>query len=519
MSSLLRQWLRAQHYVVAENLPAARATLEALLSKDPLHTEARLLLASVLLGQQHLRDAAAQLRSAAALPQENPTILAKLAHALFRLGETVAARDLLQQPAVQRCRDGESLVRLAHVHQLLGTHRQAIELMDRARALGYDNPDFRYFRSLQLQFNGRVREAEQELETCLRMGPTYGRASLSLARMRKQTSASNHLAYIRSQLARVDLGSEDHASFAFAEFKELDDLGRFEEAWSALANANSIMCERVAHDTEDEKRIFDSLMALSGRTFVDGRPRDHRREPCPIFIIGLPRSGTTLLERILSNHSRVATAGELADFPRQLRYVADMHGPAILDHEMLERAPALDYEEVGRRYLEQSQWRAGDKPYYLDKLPPNFMLAGFIHRALPEARILHMRRDARDVCFSNWKAMFGDSYGYSYHMGALAAHYRRYDELMKHWHQVMPGVILDIDYSALVTQPELTAQRILEFCGLSWEPGCCDIAANPAPVSTLSTAQVREPIHKRSFAEWQPYDAQLRPLFSALGTT
>jgi tetratricopeptide (TPR) repeat protein len=518
MSALFRQWLRAQHYVVDGNLPAGRAALEAVLARDPGHTEASLLLASVLLDQRHLREAAAELLRAAALPPGNPVLLTRLAHALFRLGESVAARACLDRPAIEQCDNGEALARAAQMHQLMNDHRRALSLMDRARDLGVDNPDFRYFRSLQLQFNGRIAEAEQELEACLRLGPTYGRASLALARMRKQDAAHNHLDYICTQLRRVTHGSEDHAALEFAQFKELDDLGHRDDAWSALVRGNAIMFERVDHDALREQRHFNALAAIATSDFVRGGSPQPGDGPRPVFIVGMPRSGTTLLERILSNHSMVATAGELADFPRQLRYAADVDGQALVDDRLLERAAGLDYDGIGRRYLAQSQWRAAGKPRYIDKLPPNFMLAGLIHRALPEATILHMRREPMDVCFSNWKALFGESYGYSYQLDALAAHYRAYVRLMRHWHAVMPGAILDVSYSELVDNPEGTTRRVLEFCRLPWEDGCCDVASNAAPVSTLSSAQVRQPIHRDSLQAWRRYESQLAPLRSRIGT-
>ncbi|MGH8212248.1 MAG: tetratricopeptide repeat-containing sulfotransferase family protein, partial [Rhodanobacteraceae bacterium] len=438
MSTLLRQWLRAQHYVVDGNLPAGRAALESLLARNPAHVEARLLLASVLLDQKHLRDAAIELLRAADAPPDNPALLTKLAHALFRVGETVASRKCLEHPSLVECRDGRCLAQASQMHQLLNDHQSALALMDRARELGIGDPDFRYYRSLQLMFNGRIAEAERELEECLRLGPTLGRASLALARMGKQSVAHNHLDYIRAQMKRMAAGSEDHAAFEFAQFKELDDLGRHDEAWAALTRANAVMFQRLGYDSLQQQRQFDALATLGTEGFVRGGNAAPTQGPQPIFILGMPRSGTTLLERILSNHSQVTTAGELADFPKQLRRAANVYGHFIVDDEVMERAAALDYEEIGKRYLAQSQWRAAGWSFYVDKLPSNFMLAGMIHKALPNARILHMRRDPMDVCFSNWKALFGDSYAYSYQLDALADHYLRYDRLMRHWHGVMP---------------------------------------------------------------------------------
>jgi tetratricopeptide (TPR) repeat protein len=421
----------------------------------------------------------------------------------------------MRHPEIARSRSGPALAALAHVHQGLGLHEQALALMDRAQALGFDSPDFRYFRAIQLQFNGRIADAQAELEACLRLGPTYGRASLTLARLRRWTAQDNHLEFIRQRLANVPPGSEDHAGFEFAQYKELEDLGRNDEAWAALQRANAIMHERLRHQPRTEQALFDALIARCDAAFTQATgPRFDG--PVPIFIVGMPRSGTTLLERILGNHSQVNPAGELADFSRQWRWVADQHGHRLLDEALVAGAGDVDFAEVGRRYLEQTQWRAEGRPFYVDKLPPNYLLAGFIHKALPQARIVHMSRAPMDLCFSNYRALFGDAFAYSYELDALAAHHQQYRRLMRHWDAVMPGVIHEVPYAALVQDTEATARALLAYCGLPFEPGCVDTTGNRAPVATLSSAQVREPVHRRSLEEWRRYQAQLEPLRLAL---
>ncbi|MGN6313485.1 MAG: sulfotransferase [Rhodanobacteraceae bacterium] len=515
--ALDRQWERAQRYIAEGQFAAARAALDALLARSPGNTQARLLISSVCLKQGQLRAACAHLVEAVRALPDDAEQIHTLGFCLHQVGETVALRECLEHPAIARSSSGALLARVAHLHQLLGAHERALALMDRALKLGFDNPDFRYYRSLQLQFNGRMREAEAELEAALRMGPTHGRASLALARMRRQTAGANHLDYIEAQLSRVAPGGEDHAALEFARFKELDDLDRRDEAWAALQHGNGIMRARVNHDPERERVWFETIEHLCTEAFVNARgDAQDERGPQPIFILGMPRSGTTLLERVLGNHSQVATPGELSDFPRQMRWTADVHGTAIVDDDLLERAAALDYALMGQRYLWQSQWRAEGKRFYVDKLPPNFMLAGFIRRALPGARIIHISRDPMDVCFSNWKALFGDSYGYSYGLDTLASHHHGYARLMAHWARVMPAALLDISYNELVEDPDAVAAKIFEFCGLPHEAGCGDILANRRPVSTISSAQVRQTIHNRAIGEWRRYEPHLQPLRAAL---
>lgn len=513
-----RQWERAQRYIADEQFTAARSSLEGLLARAPGDIQARLLLSSVLLKLGHLRVACEELLQIARVLPGNVEAIHRVTYCLHQVGETIAMRECLEHSAIAASRRSDVLVALAHMHQLLGQHARALALMDRARDLGADDPDFRYFRSLQLQFNGRIDEAEAELEACLQVGPSYGRAWLALARMRKQTCDSNHLDAIAAQLQRVQLGSEHHAALEFARFKELDDLDRRDEAWEAVERANGIMHGRVPFDDQREGRHFDAIANICDVRFLGaGDGADDDGGPQPIFILGMPRSGTTLLERILGNHSDVTSPGELPDFPKQLRWVADVHGTEPVDERLLGRAAQLDYGLLGRRYLAQTRWRANGRRHYIDKLPLNFMLAGFIHRALPRARILHMRRDPMDVCFSNWKALFGDSYAYSYDLGTLAAYYCRYDALMAHWRQAMPGAILDVDYAALVDHPESVTEQVLAFCELPYEAGCSNIGRNRNPVATLSSPQVREAIHRRALGDWRRYAAKLQQLATALG--
>lgn len=510
-------WLQAQQHIAARRWEQAHGLLEPLLQRHPGAVAVRQLMAGVILAQGRVRDATRHLLLAAQSLEPGAEVdqVCRLAQSLSKLGETVAARTCLQHPSVTRAARGNTLLALAHVQQGLGVHDEALALMERARATGLHNPDFLYFHALQLQFHGRLAEAEAGLESCLSAGPTFGRASLTLARLRRQTPQRNHIQELRQRMQAAPGNSEDQAAFEFALYKELDDLGEHDQAWQALQRGNAIMHGRLGYDAAAEQAVFEALHARFEHPLEEA-PGEEDGGPMPIFIVGMPRSGTTLLERMVGNHSQVMPAGELADLPRQLRWTADTHGHALLDLPLLQATGQLDFGLLGRRYLEQTRWRAQGRRYYIDKLPPNFMLVGCIRRALPRARVLHMLREPMDVCFSNYRALFGDSYSYSYDLDALAHHHGQYQRLMAHWRRVAPGFVLDIAYDDLVRDTEASARRVLDFCGLDFEARCLDTASNTAPVATLSSAQVRAPIHSGGRGEWQRYAAQLQRLREAL---
>ena len=491
------------------------AALDALVKLMPAFLPAHLMLGGIAHAQGRLRDATRHALDAARRLPDDANMIGNAVSALLAVGEVVAARECLAHPAIARCRIGPVLASLAGMQQMLGEHPAALALLDRARASGLNDADLSYLRGVQLTFNGRIDEAIAELERCLELGPTYGRASVTLARLSKQTAERNHLDYIRAQLRRVPRGSEDHAAFEFAQYKELEDLGEFDDAWGALERGNAIMYAQLDHDIARERRRIDALIARCSAEFIN-QPTTEQSGPQPIFIVGMPRSGTTLLDRILGNHSQIVSAGELGDFARQLRWAADHVTAQPIDETILERASRLDYAEIGRRYLAQTQWRARGKPRFVDKLPINYVQAAFIARALPQARILHMTRSPMDVCFSNYRAFFGDGYAYSYDLDALAAQYADYRRLIDHWHAVMPGQILDVSYEALTRDPATIAQGVFEFCGLRFESAALDIQRNESPVATLSAMQVRHSIRARTTTDWEPYAAYLGSLKASI---
>ncbi len=512
-----RQWMRATRYLAGGQMDAAKIALQSLLRLDPKDGRAHLQLAALLYAEDHYRECASHTVLAARHIGGDIDLICRAVLTLMQVGEVVAARECLDDPAIGSTRSGAALSRLASVRQMLGEHEAAMTLLDRALALGYDNADFRYIRGVQLMFNGRLEEAERELDTCLAMGTQYGRAAVTRARLRTQTTASNHVGDLRRRIAAATVGGEDRAAFEYALYKELDDVGDHAGAWDALARGAAIMAERHSYDAAAESARIHRLLDLVDADFVAKGVVSRDDGPIPIFIIGMPRSGTTLLDRLLGSHPQVESAGELGDFARALRWAADHAATEPIDDVILDRAEGLDYAAIGQRYLSQTRWRARGKRFFVDKLPINWIQAGFIARALPQARILHMVRPAMDVCYSNFRAFFGQGYAYSYAFDRLAAHYRDYRRMLSHWHRVMPGRILDVDYAGLVKDAETTARTVLDFCRLPFAPECLQLSRSRGAVATLSAAQVREPLHDRAMAEWRRYETQLSPLRASLG--
>lgn len=514
MSASFEQHLRDAALCLARGAVApARAQLEVLQAVAPDDVRTWLLSMGIALREDRIRDATRDALGAAARVPAEPAPLLATVDALLAVGEVVRARECLASPALDGTVDARWLLRMAHHRQRLGENAEALRLIEGAVAAGADTPGCRLDYGVQLYFNGRIEDAERRLEASLREAPRLGRTALALARLRKRGAGDHHLDLIGAGLAQVARGTPDHAALLFAQYKELEDLGRPDEAWHALVQGNTVMRARCPWDALAQSRYLDKLLAACDARRVASSGRVDAGAQ-PIFIVGMPRSGTTVLERMLGNHSRVQSAGELVDFGMQLHWAADTartHSDAFIA-----RIRGLDPDVLGQRYLARTRWRARDKDFFIDKQPPNWVFAGLIHAALPGARILHVVRDPMDVCFSDWRAFFGDAYAWTYDMAALAAYHHDYRRVMAHWHAVMPGAILDVAYADLVHQPEPTLRRVFAFCGLEWEPGCTDLTRNAAPSATLSAAQVRAPLHGRAFGEWRRHAAGLSTLQAAL---
>ncbi|MHB1273249.1 MAG: tetratricopeptide repeat-containing sulfotransferase family protein [Rhodanobacter sp.] len=517
---------QVREYVDTQQWVAAQTTLETLVQRVPHDVSARMELASVMLRRGQMRAATRQLLQAVPLLPNDAPLIAQLAWRLSIIGETVVARACVEHLDRAPNPPAQVLAEQAQLRWMLGEIPAARARMDRAVAAGIDTRADYYLNAMLFQFSGQIDEAEAVLRDCLQRWPDYGDAAVVLANLRKHTPAANQLDFLHELLGRLPESPADaRASFVRAEFesavfKVLDDLGRHDEAWSSLARSNARMRDLNPYAAAAEVALTEALIGASASSSVSAFHSGSAPEcegPVPIFIIGMPRSGTTLLDHMLSAHSHVVSAGEINDFQRQLHWMADIAPTGV---EGLMRAvahvPDLDFPELGARYLRQTQWRAQGRRYYIDKLPGNVRMVPFIRRALPHAPILHMVREPMDVCFSNLKAMFGNTSAYCYDMQALAHYHGQYERLTNHWRTAVPDGMFDVSYTALVSDPEATLRGVLGHCGLDMEEACLHPERNAAAVATPSSIQVRESIHIRSVGQWQHYARQLEPLRRAI---
>ncbi len=443
-----------------------------------------------------------------ALPEE----LAELVARLRRYNETAAIRECLSWlPPLERIRIPLLLFFAAQLG-FLNQPEQALGFLDEARRADPDFPPTLAARGQALIWLGRFAEAEKELTRCIHRAPELAQPHWLLARLRRWSTGEHHLQRLRAEFARPGRSADDLAMLGYALHKELDDLEQHGEAWEALAAACRARRSRIEFDAGEARALFEGLMALPPLPPADDQPP----VPVPVFIVGMHRSGTTLLEQLLAGHSQVAAMGELYDFTAQLRAAADHHCRGALDATIVSRAPGFDYAAIGRGYLASIAWRSGGRPFCVDKLPSNFLNLAFIGAALPRARVLHVVRDPVDTCFSALREYFSaDACPFSYDQRELAGYYRLYQRLMAHWHECLPGRILDVSYESLVDDTEMTLRRVASHCGFDYEPAMLQTAASARGVATASAVQVRGTRERRS-ALWRPYEASLQPLLQGL---
>lgn len=508
---IAQHWAQAQALEAARNPDGARAEYESILQLDPAQAGAWLRLSRLdgLSGQYRASRLHALNAAKAVVEKKDWKTLPFVTLRLLSFDERNAVRDLIVN-ADWTSREvlAQSPVLSQHLW-LIEEYEESLRLIDEALRHVKGHHLLSYSRANALRYCGRMEEATAEYEKCIALSPGYAYAHWSLAYHQKADPAGSRVDRIRLAKATTP-PSLERVHLCYALFKELDDAGDPEAAWAELAEGAMSMRGAFRFDSAEQVRRIDALLEDAPRppetTPVGGR--------IPVFVVGMPRTGTTLLERILSNHVQIATAGELNDFARAMSWEADHFFAGALQEPSLANFYGSDHAAVGREYLRRtSSLASGQGAYLVDKNPANFFNAGLIRRALPQAKILCLARDPMDACFSNLKELFsGDAYPYSYDQSELADHYAGFDRLRQHWQRVMPEAFHTVRYEELVADPAAVARGVAEFLGVPYVEDSIDITRNTAPVATASSSQVRQAIHGGNVGAWQRYEQPLRPL-------
>lgn len=375
------------------------------------------------------------------------------------------------------------------------------------------DPDASYVAGLLAMFDGDRDRSLGHVRRALDIEPRMGNAHWLLAMQEDASGASAHVDAMRGALRGIVPLSEAAAYMHFSLHRRLHQLGRYDEAWQALEAGGAVARALDPYDATADARLFSALHEVSIPSRSDGRSSP---SPRLIFIVGMFRSGTTLIERVLTSHPGVVDGGETYQFTAALREAADSDGRGPLDVELVRRSAVIDFDRVRARFLQYATWRAGGRGVLTEKLPSNFLNVPFILRAFPEATIVHLRRDAMDTCFSNLRTYFRGAAPYSNSPIDMAHHYSAYERLMAHWRLQAPDRIVEIDYGAFVENPDVQSRRLLEACDLA-PAGSTHDAMPTLRSTTASAADVGKGILRNRGGDWRPYATQLEGMRQLLG--
>jgi tetratricopeptide (TPR) repeat protein len=407
-------------------------------------------------------------------------------------------------------------VALGSFDQALATYREL--LIDAPNAAGIHLSIAHVLKTL-----GRQQEAIDAYRAAAGAAPSFGDAYWSLANLKTYRFTAEEIAQMRRQEALESMKPVDRYHLCFALGKALEDCGDYAESYRYYERGNTLKKQELRFTLDPIERNARMQTAICTPQFFKTRQGYGCPRPDPIFIVGLPRAGSTLLEQILASHSKVEGTMELADIPRM---VHRLNGRSAQSSRQ-ESKPAypsvladLSFEEcarLGEKYLADTQIHRTGKPFFIDKMPNNFRHIGLIHLILPHAKIIDARREPMACCFGNFKQLFASGQEFTYGIDDLARYYRMYVELMDHWNSVHPGKILQVRHEDVVEDLEASVRRILDFCGLEFEPACVEYYKTQRSVRTASSEQVRRPIFKEGLEQWRNFEPWLGPLKSALG--
>lgn len=508
----------------AGQLADAEKIYKKILSVYPDHGDSLHLVGVIFLQRGNYAEAARQIDLALKKNPNNAGALNNRGIALKALGQFEAALASHDRAIALEPTDAGAFLNRGNVLLELKRFEEAMASYDRALALRPDYAEAISNRGNILKELGQLAKAEAAYLHALRLNPKITGIYVNLADLKTFKLGDPQLATMESLLTNEEgLSKVDRMHLNFALGKACADLKDYRRSFAHLLAANAAKRANIAYDERSTFSLFDRLEAVFTREMIAAKSAGGDPSPMPIFVLGMPRSGTTLVEQIIASHPAVYGAGELQVFDKLVSTFRGPNGNLLPFPEFVSGLDAPALQEFGARYLTSAialahTGRTALTERITDKTLSNYYFAGLIHLVLPNAKIIHTIRDPLDTCVSCFSKLFATELKYAYDLGELGRYYSRYERLMTHWHRVLPqDRILDVRYETLVIDLEGQARRIISYCGLDWDDRCLSFHKTDRPVRTASATQVRQPIYRGAIDRWRVYEAHLGPLLSALG--
>jgi tetratricopeptide (TPR) repeat protein len=503
--------------LAADERKKSEDIFRTILQADPSHAAALVGLAALSLEADRPHDAERLLRHALRQSEHLPLAWRGLGPALQaqgRLKEAEAAARYLVKIEPQ---NPQSWVVSASVATRLMRQEDALEAYERAARLKPEEVGLRMSVGHVQKTLGRRAESEASYKAALTMDPGRGEAYWSLADLKNYAFSDAEVSAMQQLLAREPRERAQDAQLHFALGKAFEQRRQYPEAFAHYAQGNAVRRLDSPFDIEHFERRTARIRAFFDAAFFAERRGSGDPSRAPIFIVGLPRSGSTLIEQILASHSRVEGTMELPNIINITHQFDDMAQSRDGYPETVAKVLSAQLTALGSRYLEETAPLRSGREHFTDKLPNNFSHVGLIHAILPRATLIDARRHPMDACFSTFKQHFAEGQTFSYSLTDLGRYYRCYVSLMEHWDAVLPGKVLRLQYETLVREPETQIRRLLEHCGLDFEPACLNFHETRRAVRTASAEQVRQPLYTSGVGYWRHFEKELEPLRQALG--
>jgi tetratricopeptide (TPR) repeat protein len=505
--------IEAARALVENRIPDAERLLRDHLRVDPIDVAAIRMLAEVAARIGRFRDSETLLRRALELDPDFTAARANLATVLYRQNRSdEAIRELDALIGDDPDNPVHANLKAAALGRI-GDFEEAIALYEKVLAAAPRQPRVWLSYGHMLKTLGRTDEGVAAYRQAIEVAPTLGEAWWSLANLKVVAFSDADVAAMQAALAQADIADADRIQLAFALGKALEDRASYAEAFAHYASANALRRAGLPYDADATSAFVDRMQAVMTPEFLAARAGVGHPAADAIFVVGMPRSGSTLIEQILSSHSLVEGTTELPDIPALTKRIGD-YPQGLAD------ADPTRFKAIGQAYLERARLqRKSDRPFFVDKLPNNWAHVGFIRLILPNAKIIDARRHPLGCCFSNFKQHFARGQAFTYDLADLGRYYADYVRLGAHFDAVWPGGVHRVIYERMVEDTEVEIRALLAFCGLPFEEPCLRFHETERAVRTPSSEQVRRPIFRDGAENWTHFEPFLGPLKAALGET